>query len=119
MIDSSIIKRKAKATLLLKKFLKQEGIVEKFNNNFISPKAILWRTYYMKISYKTPRCYFNHLVLEANIFKKKYEHYNLSQLKEFFKNAFNWSDSLEGYGFWKKIHDKWYTLVILFYNNGS
>ncbi len=25
MIDSSIIKRKAKATLLLKKFLKQEG----------------------------------------------------------------------------------------------
>ena len=51
--------------------------------------------------------------------EKEYETYNLSHLKEFFKSAFNWSDSIEGYGFWKEIHDKWYSLVILFYNNGN
>jgi hypothetical protein len=111
MVDNNILKLKKKYAKLLKDFMIQERIVTTFNQNFTNPYSMRWRAIYLSKHYNTPRLYFNHLVLNAPLFLEKYSNTNPSSIEFFFKYAFDWKKSIEGYRFWHDIQDKWCNLL--------
>ena len=61
-------------------FLKQNNAYEQFMFNLNSRKGYFF----------TPKKFFNYTFDE-----------------DFVSNAFNWDDSLQGYGYWDELEDKW------------